>query len=240
MHYTIQDMIFIGDAHGRFPELRDRLARFGMEGQTLIQVGDFGVGFRLLPEELRELASLDTLLAEAGNTLYVIRGNHDNPTYFVPNSPLNLPHITFLEDYSLLEVEGRKLLLAGGAISIDRRVRKEGVSYWRDEGFRLDLRRLEQLDLVDLWAVVTHTAPTFVEPHELSDLVRYYLENDPELLPELREERQAVDRLYEAVTARSHPEYWLYGHFHSYTNHLIEGTKFIMLNELQFYEARPA
>jgi UDP-2,3-diacylglucosamine pyrophosphatase LpxH len=233
-------MIFIGDVHGRFPELRDSLARFGMEGQTLIQVGDFGVGFRPLQEEMRELTALDALLAQGGNTLYVIRGNHDNPAYFVPSSTLNLPHITFLEDYSLLAGEGRKLLLAGGAISIDRRVRKEGVSYWQDEGFRLDRGRLDQLDLSGLWAVVTHTAPTFVEPHELSDLVRYYLENEPELLQELREERQAVDRLYEAVTARSRPEYWLYGHFHSYANHLIEGTKFVMLNELQIYQVRPS
>jgi UDP-2,3-diacylglucosamine pyrophosphatase LpxH len=233
-------LIFIGDVHGRFPELRDRLLRFGMERQTLIQVGDFGVGFRPLHEEMRELAALDASLGEAGNTLYVIRGNHDNPAYFVTSSPLNLPHITFLEDYSLLEIDGRKLLLAGGAISIDRRVRREGVSYWRDEGFRLDLRRLEQLDLADLWAVVTHTAPTFVEPRELSDLVRYYLESDPELLQELREERQAVDRLYEAVTARSRPEYWLYGHFHAYANHMIEGTNFVLLNELQVYEVRPS
>ena len=38
-------MIVIGDVHGEWDTLADKLYSFGITQQELIQVGDFGVGF---------------------------------------------------------------------------------------------------------------------------------------------------------------------------------------------------
>ena len=76
-------MIIIGDIHGKFAELTEQLTRLQIEHTTLIQVGDFGVGFFPLAEEQAQLAALNDVLRTGDNQLYVIRGNHDNPAYFI-------------------------------------------------------------------------------------------------------------------------------------------------------------
>jgi hypothetical protein len=49
----------------------------------------------------------------------------------------------------------------GGAISIDRTGRKEGVSYWSDESIIYKPELIQNVDIL-----VTHTAPSFCHPQE--------------------------------------------------------------------------
>lgn len=230
-------MIFIGDIHGQFTELARRLIELEIRDTNLIQVGDFGIGFLPPEEETVQLRDLDWHLQEWGNTLYVIRGNHDNPTYFTPNSSWGASNIRPVPDYSLLTIDGRRLLMVGGAISIDRLSRTEGSTWWLDEKFRLDIASLNELDLSDLWAVVTHAAPNFVDPLSPSQLVAHYAEKDSRLLQELKSERADLTELFKTVTSISRPEYWIYGHYHFYSNTHFGGTRFVALAELQFYSA---
>ena len=82
----------------------------------MIQVGDFGAGFR--KDFLDDMLYLNDVLNEYNVTLYVIRGNHDDPKFF--NGNHNWGNLKLLKDYTVLDLEGKKILLIGGAISIDR------------------------------------------------------------------------------------------------------------------------
>src|SRR5438128_1744252 len=124
-------LLFVGDVHGRFSDLRQLLERHSIREAAIVQVGDLGVGFQQVEEDRAELGKLDSYLGGRDCTLYAIRGNHDNPSYFegdeddgpsalVRAGPEPMRHVHLLPDYSVLELEGYKLLLAGGAVSVDR------------------------------------------------------------------------------------------------------------------------
>ena len=234
-------MIIIGDVHGKFTDLAHKLLEQHIEHSKLIQLGDFGLGFYPPEGELQLLEVLNHVLQAGQNHLYAIRGNHDDPAYFTGTDPFpDLTNIHLLPDYSTLEIEGRRVLLVGGAISVDRRARNEGVSWWPDEGFRLDHEALAALDLSNLWAVVTHAAPFVTHPHRLSQLVLYFAQKDPTLLDELKAERAALTEIYELIVSHGRPEYWFYGHYHFSATQQVEGTTFVLLDELGFYEAEPS
>ena len=228
-------MILVGDVHACWADLVSRLVAAGIRDQELVQVGDFGLGFLDARTETRQLALLDRHLVQTGSLLWAIRGNHDDPARWAAGAAQPWQAIRLVPDYSLITVEGRRLLCAGGALSIDRKVRSIG-SYWRDEGFALSPERLARLDLSDLYAVVTHTAPEGVYPYTLGDLVYYYAYRDPHLLAELPAERRALAALRDLVAERALPHYWCYGHFHAHMVEDVGATRFILLDILQCYD----
>jgi len=238
-------MLFVGDVHGKWGELEAKLRRLEVRGETIVQVGDFGVGFGGPSGRMSErtgLVRLDAFLAGTDNTLLAIRGNHDDPAYFQGGGKHagDYDRIRFVADYTVDVVAGRKILFVGGAVSIDRRERRAGRSYWPDEGFRLDEQALVAADLTGLWTVVTHSAPPFVHPvvsSEGSPLVQSFAQRDPTLLTEVNDERDDLRRLYDLVVARSHPAAWLYGHFHSHATADIGETRFVLLDELEMRSA---
>jgi predicted phosphodiesterase len=230
-------MIIIGDVHGKFTDLAHKLLEAKVEHQALIQLGDFGLGFYPPEGEYQLLELLNHVLQAGENQMYVIRGNHDDPAYFTGDDRWpEFANIHLLPDYSILEAEGKRVLLAGGAISVDRKARAKGASWWPDEGFRLDEEALAALDLTDLWAVVTHAAPTVAPPNRLSQIVLFFADRDRTLLSELNQERAELDKLRDAIMKHSTPEYWFYGHYHFHVQRRIEGTNFVLLDELRFFE----
>lgn len=100
-------MRFIGDIHGKYEEY----AKIKHEAEKSIQVGDFGWGFRDVP---------DNLFRETDR--YIL-GNHDDPVLGRANKNNHLE--------SGLEWEG--IFPINGAMSIDRHYRIEGVSWWERE-----------------------------------------------------------------------------------------------------------
>src|SRR6476659_7355935 len=104
-------MIFIGDLHGKFRELARLVAEKQIINTTLIQLGDFGVGFLPPAVEQAQLKDLDATLKSANNALYAIRGNHDDPSYFTGSPRYPLSNIDLLPDYSLLSINDNPILL---------------------------------------------------------------------------------------------------------------------------------
>lgn len=82
----------IGDLHGRFEVVAQHLRQHATPGETLIQVGDFGLGFRPRAEDTAWLRKLDAQLGAAQMRLLAIRGNHDDPALF-GTSWVELAHI---------------------------------------------------------------------------------------------------------------------------------------------------
>jgi Icc-related predicted phosphoesterase len=125
-------MRFIGDTHAKFGEYQyicDNVPES-------IQVGDFGAGFRSIPD--------------MGPSHRFIRGNHDNPE-ICRNHPNWIPDIT---------VE-KNMFFLGGGFSIDKASRTQGVDWWEDE----ELSTEEMYRAFDVYKetkpsiVVTHECP---------------------------------------------------------------------------------
>ncbi len=246
-------MIVLGDVHRRWEDVAGMIDRAGLRGRTIIQVGDFGLGFGPPDRERQQLAVLGAALSRRGNRLLVVRGNHDDPALFRARTELAGGAIRLAPDYSVDIVEGQKVFLAGGATSVDRKLRHAGRSYWPDEAFSFDQARLDTLDLDGLQAVITHTAPG-IAPPSIDDqgrlvagalpepptgfrtaLSRLYA-RDEALAGDVFAERRALDALYRAIRVRGPIPHWIYGHFHHHIIATHDGARFTMLGELQLLE----
>jgi UDP-2,3-diacylglucosamine pyrophosphatase LpxH len=231
-------LIFIGDVHGEFYDLTHKLTNHNIRNSTFIQVGDFGVGFKSNKEnEIKLLGKLNDRLKADRNVMYVIRGNHDDPAYFDGN--VTHSNLIFLKDYSLLEIEGKTILLIGGAISVDRTSRTLNKSYWADEGFVLrdELLRSKINQITKLDIVVTHNAPAEFSPVEFGSIVKSWSARDHELITDLKKERARHTMLFDIlVSQKLKPKFWYYGHFHYSFNDNFKGVKYRLLNCSEFFE----
>lgn len=220
-------VVLIGDVHGEYGKLRYDINRLHQDSY-IIQVGDFGIGF-YKPNYYRNEAfpRLNDVLMAKNCHLYAIRGNHDDPEYFKEtNNPFNFSNITLLQDYSELNLLGKSILLVGGAVSVDRRFRHEGKSWWSDEVFKLKLEhefpyKDSQYDLV-----ITHTRPGVCGAFKGFNKIKDWCDQDPDLINDLIEESQLVDYLYE----KTKPKDWVFGHFHKSELIQYENTRFRCLD----------
>lgn len=145
------ELSFIGDAHGKFSNLKDVLSDL-TESDRVYQLGDFGIGFPKckVPWDFPE-------------NFKFIRGNHDNPSA-AQNHP------SFLGDYGVDEF-GVGFL--GGAYSIDVNIRTVGIDWWPGE----ELSYKELCKAVDFLVakkpevIITHSAP---EPLRRELVIKHY------------------------------------------------------------------
>lgn len=212
----------LGDIHGDVDKIFD-WSDIARSGDTLVQVGDFGVGF--MAEWV--LVELGAYLKDKGVHCFAIRGNHDDPAPFRKGEVYDNLHL--VDDFSIIEINGETCLFIGGAISVDRIYRSEGHSYWKDEGI---LTNLELYKGTPVHHVFSHTAPDFLVPvpKDLSN-IRGYLENDPPLEGELIAERLCMGRFHNKIKNHSpNLKTWHYGHFHVSQTDFVEGVKYKCLN----------
>jgi UDP-2,3-diacylglucosamine pyrophosphatase LpxH len=222
----------LGDIHGNFQKLY--MKAMSVKDTTIIQVGDFGVGFRSRDRMDEEMKDINKRLEKNNNRLLVIRGNHDDPAYFDGN--YNFSNIEFLPDYTVRVIEGKNYLFVGGALSIDRIVRRSGVDYWPDEKFVLDLDKINAIQ-ENIDVVIAHSSPSFCEPVYFNELVWYYVAKDPALHNELLQERKDFETMYDTLKLNGHRlEYWFNGHFHFTKEELINDTNFRLLGIDVFYK----
>lgn len=230
------DLYFLGDLHGNFKALKQLIKKQKLTKAYMIQVGDFGVGYQCFLDDLAAIEKLNRVLEEAHIYLYVLRGNHDNPSYFQMTfpGPLDQSNINFVPDYSILKINGLRILLVGGAISIDRKVQEKDVNYWEEEVLNYDEAKLKRMCNIDV--AVTHSAPDFAPPHHFGELVKSFAQNDATLLDDLREERASLSKMYACLKQEPSNKlsHWFYGHFHSPNQMRHEDTEMVLVgaNEL--------
>ena len=223
---------FIGDIHGQFKQLVSLLKKSNIQNSVLIQVGDFGTGLKR--DESLELDILNQFLLSQKNKLYIIRGNHDDPSYFINTTSRG--NITFLKDYTILDVDEKKILLAGGSISIDRGERVEGNSYWKNEGFAFSkeslVKSLGGLKSIDI--VVTHNAPAEFWPFDFDEDTLHFMERDKDLQKDLLDERMAHSDLMAYLEKLGLlPKVWYYGHYHKSLITEYNGISYRILNAME-------
>lgn len=243
-------MYFIGDTHGLKPVFTI-IDKHKFNDEKLIHVGDFGLGFNEIGYDIKNLLLTDEMLLDTNNHLYVIRGNHDNPIFWNKRYGLNLPklhNLHLLDDFTVKTIEGKNILFAGGAISIDRRPRMEDYpnpTWWVDEEFKYQRLKLDEAvtKFKNIDIVVTHTAPDFCHPTDSNvEIVNHYHSIESlhgrNLKGELQKERMEVTEMYNDLTLhyKKIPSHWFYGHFHSTKKKVHNGTTFKLLNINEVYE----
>ena len=247
----MKNVFVLGDIHCSFIVIVNWIKENQITNTILVQVGDFGIGFSNAQADA--MRYLDNLLAETNNILYVIRGNHDNPSCFTGNSNViislfdrtgesdctdlenairNLKCIHLLPDYTVLDINDEKWLFVGGAISIDRRVRVLGTSYWMDEIFVYDEDKLSSMENID--RVITHSSPDFCPPVKLTPIVYSFAKNDSMLISELLRERKLFTEMFSKLKENNNIKGWYFGHFHQ-SSHIYHGsTEFVGLDINEF------
>lgn len=241
-------LVVSGDWHGDWRSVIKEIKRLDIRNCTLIQAGDFGMGFEPKKKDLAALAYLNKVLKPRNIQLYAIRGNHDNPSFY--DGSVSTSNIKLIPDYTILNVDGLNILCVGGAISVDRKPnpnkpdfrghpwpgRTDGKNYWSDEVFVLKPELCKDLNNIDV--VVTHSAPDFAEPRTKSGLSDWAV-SDKSLIEDCAKERNDHSKLYDLLIANKCPlKYWFYGHFHWYKREEFENTTFVLLDVNMFYDVR--
>jgi hypothetical protein len=221
--------LVVGDIHGKWEALFKRIAEIDLRDCTLICVGDLGVGFKdSHAKEIRALQFANDFFVARDIQFLSIRGNHDNPAFF--NGEIeSLSNLRLIPDYHAETFNDKKFLFVGGAISIDRTIRKQGISYWKDEIFNLDYAKIVRCDVL-----ITHSAPTWNGPIEKSGIMTHFCQKDPTLWDECMEERKQHDILIKLSGAKKH----YCGHFHLLSVVDFDDCASTILDELQIVEIR--
>ena len=218
----------LGDVHGKWEELFSRINAAELSGCYLICVGDLGVGFKdSHSKEMRCLEIANEFFAKRDVQFLSIRGNHDNPIFF--NTDIQkFSNLRLIPDYHVEYINDEKFLFVGGAISIDRRLRKANVSYWVDEPlvFRPDF-------VVKCDVLITHSAPTWLGPFDKDGIIGW-CDNDEYLWRDCTKERDDIVKIVEL----SRPSRLYCGHFHEYHTAENKGCRAFIIEELGFKEHR--
>lgn len=246
-------ILFLGDLHGNFSLIHQYVKNYDIKDAHIIQVGDFGVGFALLDKERRALGMFHDLFVKNNVIVWAIRGNHDFKPYF-DNDPFGFSNIRLVPDYTVLELEGKKILCVGGAVSVDREWRYTGAqrrgefdvvpgqSWWKDEVFVLEKEKV--VDLKGINIVVTHTCPSYCPPDNtfgFGSFVEGIIRDtgDVELKTDLNVERQAMNDLFHYLKINGNNiDNHYYGHYHKSEVQNYDGIVHRMLGVGELWEEK--
>lgn len=196
-------LIFSGDVHGLISGLVFRICdEMKLENTDCVVCGDFGIGFDNSWNNL--YSKIEKKLKKHNNHIWVVRGNHDNPEYFVDESKYSKEYVTFMKDYKIYTIAGVTILPIGGATSTDQKYRTEGKNWWPDEKIKeVEIKTLPTK--VDV--IVSHQCPEIFDPiHTRFD------DEDEDLYNSILSERKYLNNIAFNVIA----DYWYYGHHHEH------------------------
>lgn len=246
-------ILYLGDIHGNFSLINQYIKLYGLKDCHIIQVGDFGVGFNPLEKEKRALKMVHDECIKHNIFIWAIRGNHDYKPYF-DNDPFGFTNIKLVKDYEVLELEGKRILCVGGAVSVDRtwRYTKEqrkgnlevrpGQTWWPDEVFIFDRDKTIEMKNIDI--MVTHTAPDYCpidNTYGFGPMVESIIkeQNDTELKTDLLFERQQMTEMFHLLQLNDNDiTHHYYGHFHRSDTITMNGTKHRLLGIGELFEER--
>lgn len=250
------NILFTGDIHGGFMLIPNSVNMYGITDASIVVCGDIGLGFEKEGHYTNVFSKMEKRLAKDNVNLYMFRGNHDSREYFDGEHFKQFAHIHVIPDYSVLQSPSRNILCVGGAISIDRLLRKKKMEenaakytryhgcnfhqvlnkilrcYWEDEGVEYNEAELDAItdSGIAIDTVCTHTAPSFCYPQTKIG-VQSWLEFDEDLSADLDGERGACDKLFAYLKEKKHPlSNWYYAHFHAATVEIIDGVKYTLLD----------
>lgn len=132
-------LLIAGDWHGHTRWAVDVVTYAWMQGcDAIIQLGDFGFWVDN-DQTSRYLTSLQDILAETGIQLYWLDGNHEDHgrigemSEYGPWHDQPFSSICYLPRGWRWEWFGQTWMAVGGAVSVDKHLRTQGVDWWVEE-----------------------------------------------------------------------------------------------------------
>lgn len=202
-----QHIAMFGDWHGNLHFAKDAIANLPADVDVAIHTGDFGYMFN---DDY--LNSVNKAARRKDIVLMFVDGNHENHEW-LNNQPIDddgvrrlRPRVWHLPRGFRWEWFGLKFLALGGAHSVDRQSRIEGLSWWADE-FVNHHEMEKAIAGGDADIMITHDAP---DGHHIPGLAPANMFPQKELLS-AAQHRYTVGTVVREVNAR----YLWHGHYHS-------------------------
>ena len=199
-----------GDIHGNLFEVIEFINRFELgENDNIIILGDCGIAWR---KDRKDLDQNIKLWNESSNgvKLYFLDGNHEN--FNILNSlPIEnnmgkiADNIYHLRRGEIYEFEGKKILVCGGADSVDKYRRIENFTWWKEE--TISQETIDNIPAGHYDYVLTHCCP-----RSIFDNNRVYL-STLQFLDENKINHNSEDML-EQLKDKITFDHWCFGHYH--------------------------
>lgn len=218
-------VVFAVDWHGNLLWATSRIQSIGSSGgSTILHVGDFGIWPGASGK--RYLQAVENTCARHGVEILVTPGNHEdwarlttlwaNSKRRDPTTGAALPvhltdHVTVLPRGHRFNIDGVSFMSFGGAASVDKHLRTEGVDWWPEEmPHEEDVEHSIAGGAADV--LITHDSP---EPDWCVFPVRDILAGNPHGWPQdsltwAAVARSRVNRVFESVR----PQLLVHGHHH--------------------------
>jgi Icc-related predicted phosphoesterase len=200
-------IIITGDIHNNFGRLNDLINK--KRPELVLCCGDFGYW-----PDVYWADPMSNVITHGAKILWC-DGNHENHWALKKRTTDELsPNIFYMPRGSTYTLDdGRTIMFMGGADSIDKNIRIEGVNWFREEIIQQkDLYNLPNIK-VDIF--ITHTCPAAL----VTELRKFY-EKDYE------PSNYALSELHRQYN----PSLWFFGHWHMYREGTLFGTKWHCLS----------
>lgn len=212
----MRNIRFIGDIHGNFYQYLNLINSC----DESVQIGDHGIGFvRRGKSVLDAYKYIDFQPYTPIEGHRFIRGNHDHPA-------ICKLHPSYINDGHYED----GMMFVGGALSIDKDWRIAGESWWPDE--ELSYEELQyiagQYGVRKPNIMVTHECPESVSDILVAQLLGGRKFNFPSRTREV----------FDVMLTSHRPKLWIFGHWHVSFDMIIDGTRFICLNELEAVDVK--
>lgn len=206
-------MVYLtGDCHGDFRKIYTfaDIMELG-EDDHLIVLGDMGLLWR------HDRADANVFIRDFEDrwkfNLYFVDGNHENFS-LLKNLPVDSnrmgyvsPHIKHLRRGCRYNIGNKDILAIGGADSVDKFRRTEGLSWWKEEEITA-----EQIDAIPAGHydyILSHSCPLSIfETNKMYLCTLGNIVDDNN--PEFKRSNIQLERLLQKVTFK----HWWFGHYH--------------------------
>jgi|GEM_PF-679013 len=201
-----------GDWHGNFAwlhTLTPAITLLAPDVKTIFQLGDWWM----------QTGVSDRIFADAGiERVYVTLGNHEPWGEIAPlqhahqGEAIRISEVTWLLPRpARLQVGGREILSLGGAASVDRQWRTEGVDWWPDENIHgVHVEAAIAGGPADV--LLTHESPAGTPVRQVREILRTNPLGFPKAARlESAVSRKRVSRVWDEVR----PELLMHGHMHT-------------------------
>lgn len=207
-----------GDTHGNFNRINYFCEKFETSKEDILCIlGDAGINYYLNKKDYM----LKQALQEMPITFFCIHGNHEErpfniSTYITKkwNGGIvyyeeEFPNILFAKDGEIYNINGKSILVIGGAYSVDKEYRLlKGWSWFKDEQPNKEIVKYIEKQITKqrhFDIVLTHTCPIGTEPRHmfLPFIDQSKVDKTTELL---------LQRIADWITFDN----WYFGHFHGH------------------------
>ena len=218
-------MYFLGDVHAESPLMRDFL---NSEEKYCLQLGDFGFIFKY--NDWKWNRFLNHFEKNYPNKMiFTVLGNHENydsiekmpvKDMFGARCRKIRSNVYAIERGEILSIEGLNILCIGGADSIDKAWRQDGISWWAQEKISdADVKKTVEKGLTCSFDMVcSHAMPAF-----------FMLQNFTPCFQTGSE--FSLEKIYcDIENNGGHIPLWIGGHVHSSINMMYNDTLFRSLD----------